>query len=171
MNKCKALGLNNKLIQFLEDFFAERTATVVLQGARSEKYKLENQIYQGTVLGPPFWNIFFRDVCNTAEVHDNSIYSAKFADDLNIFKEFDRSETSNSVFEALVNTQQKIHHWGAENRITFDTTKEHMVIISQSQASGDPFKLLGARFDPKLLMDLEIDRIVKKCRAKMTALE
>ena len=34
---------------------------VVMDGTRSKETLLRDMVYQGTVLGPPLWNIFFAD--------------------------------------------------------------------------------------------------------------
>ena len=38
-----------------------RTAQVVVEGQRSDKMLLRNMIFQGTVLGPTLWNLFYED--------------------------------------------------------------------------------------------------------------
>ena len=59
-----------------------------MQGAFSEEVDLANTVFQGTVLGPPLWNSFFADVAMPARSTGGK--EAMFADDLNVFQEFDR---------------------------------------------------------------------------------
>ena len=48
--------------------------------------KLHNQVYQGTVWGPPLWNCYFADARHVAVKEGFS--DIFFADDLNLYKAF-----------------------------------------------------------------------------------
>ena len=50
--------------------------------------QLANTIFQGTVLCPPLWNTFFADVEVPAASTGGK--ARMFADDLNVFKAFDK---------------------------------------------------------------------------------
>ena len=56
-------------------------------------------MYQGIVLGPCFWNIFFADVPVPPESTGGE--EAMFADDLNIAQEFDRLVSISAVVSTL----------------------------------------------------------------------
>ena len=58
LNKLEHTGISPKLLHFLTSFFQPRLYTVLVNGATSSLAPLENQVFQGTVLGPPCWNIF-----------------------------------------------------------------------------------------------------------------
>ncbi len=51
--KCRRAGLSQKALNFFRAFFAPRRAQVILPGGRSKEFTFDNQVYQGTVLGPP----------------------------------------------------------------------------------------------------------------------
>ena len=59
-----------------------------MQGSASEEFVLEDTVFQGTVLGPPLWNSFSADVAKPASATGGK--EGVFADDLNVFREFDR---------------------------------------------------------------------------------
>ena len=71
----------------LASYLDPRRASVVVNGKSSQQYTIDNEIYQGTVLGPPLWNVFFSDV---STVIPREFKEVKFADDLNVFRAFDR---------------------------------------------------------------------------------
>ena len=48
--------------------------------------------------------------------------------------------------------QRELHRWGGANQAMFDASKESTHVLSRTNAVGDPFDLLGVRFDCKLLM-------------------
>ncbi len=166
--KCRQTGLSVKLLVFLRSFFAPRRAQVVLPGAKSAEFMFDNQVYQGTVLGPPMWNTFFSDVIPVA-AFDNFI-EALFADDLNTFKLFSKDVSNEYVFASLRRCQARIHAWGRKNRVTFDPTKEEFKVIHPTLGEGGIFRLLGVQVDPKLAMDAEIEKILKKVKPKITAI-
>ena len=45
----------------IRDTIAHVVAQVVVGGAYSVQADLANMVYQGTVWGPPLWNVFFED--------------------------------------------------------------------------------------------------------------
>ena len=67
-------------------------------------------------------------------------------------------------------TQQAVHRWGIKNRVTFEPSKEHFMIIHPLDAEGTPTKLLGILIDAKLTMDDAIEHVLKTNRPKITAL-
>ena len=48
-------------INFLISYLEPRMVKVTCEGVVSDIFELSNIVFQGTVLGPPMWNIFFAD--------------------------------------------------------------------------------------------------------------
>ena len=65
---------------------------------------------------------------------------------------------------------QDVHKWGHTNRVMFDASKEHLIVIHPLHAQGDCFKLLGLMTDCKLVMNHAIDAILAKVRRKIAAI-
>ena len=61
VTKLEHLGVRGKLLHFLSSWLENREAIVVADGACSRKAMLYNMVFQGTVLGPPLWNVYFSD--------------------------------------------------------------------------------------------------------------
>jgi len=76
--KCRRAGVGEAFIRLLQDFFEPRTAQVIVDGVSSDPFTIQNQVYQGTVLGPPMWNTFFADV--TVPLARLGFEDFKFAD-------------------------------------------------------------------------------------------
>ena len=55
-------GINPKVFLVLANWLRARKSAVVVNGSQSVWSELSNQVYQGTVLGPPLWNVYFRDI-------------------------------------------------------------------------------------------------------------
>eukprot|EP00969_Alexandrium_andersonii_P152989 6765445-Alexandrium_andersonii.AAC.1 len=107
-------------------------------------------VFQGTVLGPPLWNLFFADA-------RRAIVASGFAelidaDDLNAFRVLDRDCSEAAAFDMIRHCQNRLHCWGAANRVTFDGGKESAHVLGHLNAAGPSFKSLGVQFDCQLLM-------------------
>ena len=127
---------------------------------------LRDMVFQGTVLGPKLWNIFFKDVDRACP---ESI-SRKFADDLTMSKTYPPTTLNETIRDDLRSTQTQAHTWGALHRVTFDETKEHFAILHHVHGEGEPFRLLGPILDCKLTMKEAVDDIAKRARPKLYAL-
>ena len=168
LNKCASAGLGDKLCRFLRAFLSPRRAVVLVQGTKSSEKVIANQVFQGTVLGPPLWNVHFADVSVAAT--KDGFRETKFADDLSCDKVFDRDASDALIMDELAKCQANVHEWGVENRVQFDSGKEEMKILHTRRPHGDAFKFLGPMVDTKLVMDIEVQRIRKKTRPKMRAI-
>lgn len=168
LKKCHGAGLGDRVCKFLRAFLAPRRAVVLVQGAKSRETIISNQVYQGTVLGPPLWNLYFADVSTVAT--KNGFRETKFADDLSCDKVFAKNVTDEEVFQNLRGCQTEVHGWGELNRVQFDPLKEEMKIIHGKRPHGEPFKFLGPMIDTKLVMDSEVRRIRQKTKPKVKAI-
>ena len=57
--KLRGFSVPESVLGVLASWLESRTARVIVQGKQSASVRMENMIYQGTVLGPPLWNAFF----------------------------------------------------------------------------------------------------------------
>ena len=166
--KLKALGVCDAFVELIASYLAPRSAKVIVNGADSAEFVLENMIFQGTVLGPNLWNIFFADVHEPAE--STGCKERKFADDLTTFKSFERSTSNDDILLDLASCQCSVHAWGERNRVTFEPSKEEFVVLDPHDGTGGPFRLLGPAIDNKLRMNLAIDKLFRKAKPKARAL-
>ena len=168
LSKLNAAGVGSVYLNFLDSYLSPRQGQVVVEGEFSETFEIADSVFQGTVLGPCLWNVFFADVSAPAASTGGS--ESKFADDLNVFQKFDKHATTEAVTNKLLQCREKVHLWGRMNRVTFDERKEHIIIIHPVFALGDPFNLLGCLTDPKLTMRNAVDKIWSKVRPRIKAL-
>ena len=91
--KLRQRGLHPKIVSVLTSWLQQRSARVVVGGKESYLMQLMDMVFQGTVLGPPLWNLFFED----ARTAVNEVFFTEYvyADDLNAFRWFTR-HTPNS---------------------------------------------------------------------------
>ena len=168
LQKCASIGLGDRVCAFLRAFLEPRRAIVLVQGKCSREKVIDNEVYQGTVLGPPLWNVHFADV--SVPVVRCGFRENKFADDLSCDKTYDKSVLDSDIFADLAECQRNVHVWGEQNRVKFDPSKEEMRILHTQRAHGDVFKFLGPKVDTKLTMDVEVRRLRQKTRPKVKAI-
>ena len=58
VRKLRANGLHDIALDVLRSWLRPRAAHVVVDGATSDAMTLEDMVFQGTVWGPPLWNVF-----------------------------------------------------------------------------------------------------------------
>jgi hypothetical protein len=144
------------IVAFLKSLRCRR-AKVVVGGDASEEFSLENMVFQGTVLGPPLWNLFFEDAGEAIqEMHFEDI---RYADDLNAYRLLPSTTPNSKVLEALKLCQAELHAWGDANQVEFDSGKESLHLISATEACGEDFKILGVEFDVMLTMRGAVEKL------------
>lgn len=144
------------------------TADVVVNGAKSDLLTMQNMVYQGTVLGPILWNLFFKDAGMV--VQNSGFKDITYADDLNAFREHPCHVSNYSIWRDMKKVQKQLHMWGEANGVRFDAGKESFHVLSKTGGYGGNFKLLGINFDPKLLMHDAIHDCVVACNWKLQSI-
>ena len=59
--KLDRLGLHEDIFGFLCSWLDDRNSRVIAGGQQSKAEPLTNSVFQGTVLGPPLWNVHYGD--------------------------------------------------------------------------------------------------------------
>ena len=95
------------MLRFLYSYLAPRNANVVVQGCESDNFIIEDEVFQGTVLGPLLWNMFFKEIDDT--IGRCLFRIAKFADDLTACRNY-KSSVSNSQIQDDLNICQVACH-------------------------------------------------------------
>ena len=153
--KLRAKGLHPRVVAFLESWLEDRVAKVVMGGQQSPEEPLTDSVFQGTVLGPVLWNLFYEDARHS--VNGKSFRETVFADDFNCWKVFpvkhtEVQESQAKALSELEEAQRELHLWGAANRVLFDPSKESFHLLHKRFHHGENFKQLGVVFDTQLLM-------------------
>ena len=148
-----------------ESWLRTRPANLIVSGDKSETIDLANMVFQGTVWGCIFWNVFFHD--SKHAVRKSGCKEIVYADDLNAYKEYDRSVQNEDIIIDLEICQKDVHLWGAANQVVFDSGKEGMFVLSHENPSPGTFHVLGVEFDCKLSMNRAIGEISQAMRWKL----
>ena len=91
---------------------------------------------------------------------------AVFADDLNVFKLFDRLASEDAMLQKLSVCRERVHSRGRTNRVTFDPDYEYKAILHPSGSHGEHFKLLDLMVGLDLRMQTAIAQLLSKIRPK-----
>ena len=78
---------------------SKRRAKVCVGGKSSRSFEMSNMVYQGTVLGPILWNLFFADAEQVFE--DSGEDMICYADDLNTWARISNNEDDEIEFVKL----------------------------------------------------------------------
>eukprot|EP00969_Alexandrium_andersonii_P069574 3069317-Alexandrium_andersonii.AAC.1 len=89
-------------------------------------------VYQGTVCGPPLWNLFFADA--RAAIESTGFTEFIYADDLNAFRLLERDCSDDAAFALIRRCQNCLRRWGEANRVSFDPGKESAQILGRRGA-------------------------------------
>ena len=141
LEKLKAKGIHPKVLRLLESWLDTRTAEVIVDGCASDPMVLDNSVFQGTVWGPPLWNVFYED--SRVPIQSQHFIETVFADDLNCFRSFPASCSDALIFECMRCCQESLHEWGCANQVLFDPSKESFHILHDVHSVGDCFHQLG----------------------------
>ena len=82
--KLDAKCIDSRIIKVIESCLEARMTSVVGGGAKSEPFRIRGMVYQGTVLGPQLWNLFFERAA--AAINECTFEEIVYADDLNAYK-------------------------------------------------------------------------------------
>ena len=177
--KLQASGLHPKVVSFLASWLEDRVSSVVVGGVCSEEVPLTNSVFQGTVLGPPLWNIHYADA--RFSVNRRGYIETVFADDFNAWKAFIRSTNDDQnhdpdhdkhahIWADLRTTQEALHRWGVANQVVFDPSKESFHVIHRRDGQGEEFKILGVVFDSALRMHVAARHIATEAGWRLQTL-
>ena len=166
--KLRLKQLHVKLIQVLESWLRQRSATVIVGGKYSDNMDISDMVYQGTVLGPILWNLFFEDA--RLAIQEMSYTEVVYADDLNAFRIVGQSAETETIEKSLERCQSELHSWGKANRLAFDAGKESQHILSITDSVGESFRMLGVVFDCELIMADAVAELVTDASWKLRTL-
>ena len=152
----------------LASWLRQRSAHVVVGGMQSDTIAMSNMVYQGTVLGPILWNVFFEDARKAIE--ERMYTEVVYADDLNAYREFAGTVHNDEILESSRLCQEDLHTWGRANKVAFDPCKESMHVLSATSPQGPNFVVLGIDFDCSLQMSDAIHGAVTEAGWKLKTL-
>ncbi len=168
MRTLSSFGLNVRVLAVIRSWLRDREGYVIVSGEKSRPMRLRDMVFQGTVWGSQLWNAFFGD-CVVA-IRGCSFDVVIYADDCNAFRRYARYVANLHIENDMRHCQRQLHAWGRANRVIFDAGKEQTMIISTTEPSGGPAKVLGIEFDNRLVMSVASHKCATKAAWKTRSL-
>ena len=109
MHALASKGLHSKILKVIDSWLQPRCAFVIVGSSKSHQLLLSNMVFQGTVLGPPLWNVFFESSRNA--VNKCGFEEVVFADDLNCYRAYHPTCSNVVVRKGLKECQNALHDW------------------------------------------------------------
>ena len=117
MEKCRGLGLDGRVLEWIRVWLEDRKQRVVINGVASEWAGVLSGVPQGSVLGPTLFLIFINDIDKAVDV-TNSIL-LKFADDTKVARVVENQEDQ----AELQDTINRLEEWSREWQMLFNSSK------------------------------------------------
>ena len=121
LEKCKGLGMDGKLLEWIREWLKGRKQRVVLNGEASEWADVLSGVPQGSVLGPTLFLIFINDIDRAVDVTSSVLL--KFADDTKVARVVETEEQRGE----LQDTINRLVEWSAEWQMLFNAGKCHIL--------------------------------------------
>jgi len=135
IGKIRGLGMNEKIVEWIENWLEDRMQRVGINGVFSEWAKVESGVPQGSILGPLLFNIFIMDINKKLK---NKII--KFADDTKLWGKADTSEDIEGIREDLL----QLSNWSKENKMPFNVSKCRVMHMGKKN-NRESYKLMGEK--------------------------
>ena len=85
-------------------------------------------LFQGTVWGPNFCNVFYEEA--RLAIQQYQYTEIVYADDLNAYRVFGSTVPNCSDNVSMDSCQAELHKWGDANQVAFDASKENKHVLS-----------------------------------------
>ena len=125
LRKCKGLGIQGKILRWIQGWLSGRKQRVVLNGRCSSWGDVFSGVPQGSVLGPTLFLIFINDIDCATELTGGLI--KKFADDTKCYRAVE-SEEDREKFQLMLDS---LSHWSLEWQMAFNTDKCHVMHLGR----------------------------------------
>ena len=130
VQRMKDLGIDDDLIGWTKSFLTNRSVELVIDGFTNPRQKVESGIPQGSPVSPILFLIYISGVFSKIEEQLPDITCFFFIDDLG-FLIADRSISK--IAKTLEKVGQIALEWGANNAVTYDTSKTEAVLFSRAR--------------------------------------
>ena len=131
--KLHAMGIQNKMWRWLENFLEDREVSCCIGNYRSESTSTSMGLPQGSVLSPLLFNLYLRDIFEGVQSQ-----KVKFADDGTIW----RTDASTVILENELQADlNAITAWTSKWRMKLNTRKTEYCLFSKNQDSPADVKI------------------------------
>ena len=174
----KSYGIDGSALALLDSYIDNRTSRVCIEGALSDKVRLECGTPQGSIMGPLQFTAYIRPIANIIRKH-NLLFHI-YADDSQIYISFDPKQPDGCI--SAINRIQlcisDISDWMKLNHLKLNMDKTEFIIFGSPHniknqaavnlqvknitvASTTSVRNLGVLFDAALTMNNHVSHLCK----------
>ena len=168
-------NIDGDVLQWIKSYLSNRTFRVNVNGSYSEEAELLIGVPQGSILGPLLFILYTKGLQSLASKYNFSIHL--YADDTQIYFEYDPSGDCEPIITALQNCFGDIKSWMADNYLKMNDGKTEIMEIHSPYTPEPPYdnfelggcyidttnkaKNLGFWFDHSLSLDAQISQVAQ----------
>lgn len=173
INKLKSLGVHPSLVDVITSFLCNRTQSVSVNNAKSEKSVTNVGSPQGCVLSPLLFTLY----TDSLRSNFDNVHIIKYADDTAIAALLKHNMDDSSYFDTI----DFLVDWCADHNLLLNAskTKEMVINFSKTTSVNSPvlvknsiiervssFKYLGVNFNNKLTWDTHFNTLKSKLKQR-----
>lgn len=156
--RLRKLNFNRWIVNLIISFLENREQYVVFDGQTSTVLSTNCGIPQGTVNGPPLFNIEY----DTLSISSPQVTPVKFADDANLIHP---RPSGVSAIDVLA----EVRHWCDQNNMLLNESKTKILNVSHKRTPAIPneepavkvMKVLGVHVDNCLTFSVHVEKLCK----------
>ena len=163
-----AFGITGTAFSLIRSYLSDRDQTVVVNGLKSEPFRLLYGVPQGSVLGPILFVLYTKPLDDIFDRH--SVCHHSFADDTQLLQNSSSPVQLDTTISAMQDCVSDVKSWMTLNRLQLNNgkTEAMLVVYKRTSASGlipqsisvgdtevyfsDLVKNLGVTLDSSLFM-------------------
>ena len=176
LSKSLKITGDSKVINLVTNYLSDRQQRVRLSGQHSSMKTIMKGVFQGSILGPIFFNIFINDLY--CAIDECTLFT--YADDTQLFKS---AEDIDQVEHAINADLKKVDKWYKFNQMKRNHSKYQAITLGRVERNSvltckgtvipiqDEMELLSLTLDNKLKFEGQIRKICRKVSQQVAVLD
>ena len=158
-------------VKWLESYFRNRSGGLRVKGRYSSEIRMSKGVPQGSVLGPPIFSAYIKDIKSSTL----NVTTIKYADDINLIIPL-TSSTPDNITKLIDHETNIINQLCSLHSVVLNVEKSRVLLISRQKncftdapilPQVESLKVLGLIINDKLNWSSHVDFICKKANQRL----